>query len=84
MITLYDPNISKAQNRVNPLMPAKSNDTKSTRPKDAQKRDCDVSKRLRKEEKGLNSKNLMIRNRIFCEGMVYQKLRWDYVLSGEW
>lgn len=38
-ITEYDPNIRRAQNLVNPLMPASSNDTKSTKPKLAQNSD---------------------------------------------
>lgn len=38
--------MSRAQNRVKLLMPAKSKDTKSTKPKEAQKSDCEVSKRL--------------------------------------
>ena len=37
----------RAQKRVKLLMPAKSNDTKSTKPKEAQNRDCEVSKRLK-------------------------------------
>lgn len=38
-MTEYEPNISKAQKRVKLLIPAKSKDTKSTRPKDAQNKD---------------------------------------------
>jgi hypothetical protein len=36
LITEYEPNIRSAQNRVNDLIPVKSKDTKSTRPKLAQ------------------------------------------------
>lgn len=46
LIMLYEPNMSKPQKRVKPLMPVKSNDSKSTRPNEAQKSDCDVSNRL--------------------------------------
>lgn len=38
--------MSKAQNLVNSLIPVNSKSVKETRPKEAQKRDCDVSKRL--------------------------------------
>ena len=48
LITEYEPNMSSAQNRVNDLMPASSNETKSTRPKLAQKSDCEVSNMLQK------------------------------------
>jgi hypothetical protein len=48
LITEYEPNMSSAQNRVNDFMPASSNETKSTRPKLAQKRDCEVSNMLQK------------------------------------
>lgn len=51
LITEYEPNISKAQKRVKLLIPAKSNETKSTKPKEAQNRDCEVSKRLGRENK---------------------------------
>ena len=36
----------RAQKRVNSLMPVSSKSVRDTRPKDAQKRDWDVSKRL--------------------------------------
>lgn len=45
-ITEYDPKTNKPQNLVNPLMPASSKLTKSTRPNPAQNRVWDVSKRL--------------------------------------
>lgn len=51
LITLYDPNINIAQKRVKLLMPCNSNAIKSTRPNDAQNRDCDVSNKLQKEMK---------------------------------
>lgn len=47
LITEYDPYISKAQNLVNPFMPESSNVTRSTRPKLAQNRDCEVSNKLK-------------------------------------
>ena len=40
--------MSRAQNRVNSLMPESSNSASETSPKEAQKSDCDVSKRLAK------------------------------------
>lgn len=46
LIIEYEPNMSKPQKRVKPLMPCSSNDCKSTRPKLAQNRDCDVSNKL--------------------------------------
>lgn len=48
LIMQYEPNMSRPQKRVKPLMPVKSNDCKSTRPNEAQKRDCDVSNKLSK------------------------------------
>lgn len=48
LITEYDPNSSKPQNLVKLLIPVRSNAVKSTRPKPAQNRDCDVSNMLRK------------------------------------
>lgn len=56
LIMEYDPNMSKPQKRVKPLMPCSSNDCKSTRPKLAQKRDCDVSNKLSKR----NSLKVMV------------------------
>lgn len=47
LITEYDPYISKAQNLVNPFIPDSSKVTRSTRPKLAQKRDCEVSNKLK-------------------------------------
>lgn len=47
LITLYDPNINKAQNRVKLLIPCNSNAIKSTKPNDAQNNDCDVSNKLK-------------------------------------
>ena len=44
--TLYDPNISKAQNRVNSLIPVSSKSVSETSPNDAQNNDCDVSNKL--------------------------------------
>lgn len=49
LITEYDPNSKRAQNLVKLLIPARSNDIRSTRPNDAQNKDCDVSNRLRNE-----------------------------------
>jgi hypothetical protein len=46
LITLYEPNMRRAQKRVKLLMPVKSNAMRSTSPNDAQKRDCEVSNRL--------------------------------------
>ena len=46
LIMEYEPNMSKPQKRVKPLMPCNSNDCKSTRPKLAQNKDCDVSNKL--------------------------------------
>lgn len=48
LITEYDPNNSRPQNRVKLLIPVRSNAVKSTRPKPAQKSDWDVSNILRK------------------------------------
>lgn len=47
LITLYDPNINKAQNRVKLLIPCNSNAIKSTKPNEAQNNDCDVSNKLK-------------------------------------
>lgn len=47
LMTLYDPNMSSAQNRVKLLIPCRSKAIKSTRPKEAQNKLCDVSKRLK-------------------------------------
>lgn len=47
-MTEYEPNMRRAQKRVKLFIPVRSNAIKSTRPKDAQKSDCDVSKRLNK------------------------------------
>lgn len=49
LITLYDPNMSNAQNRVKLLIPCRSKAIKSTNPNEAQNSDWDVSKRLQKE-----------------------------------
>ena len=46
--TEYDPNISKAQKRVNSLIPVSSKSVNDTKPKDAQNRDWDVSNKLAK------------------------------------
>lgn len=46
LITLYDPNINIAQNRVKLFIPCSSNAIKSTKPKDAQNNDWDVSNKL--------------------------------------
>lgn len=46
-ITLYEPNISIAQNRVKLLMPCSSKAIKSTNPNEAQNSDWDVSNKLR-------------------------------------
>lgn len=46
LMTLYEPNINIAQNRVKLLIPCSSNAIKSTKPNDAQNNDCDVSNRL--------------------------------------
>lgn len=51
LMTEYEPNMSKAQNRVKPLIPVKSNTLKSTNPKLAQKSDWDVSNKLKKKSK---------------------------------
>lgn len=50
LITEYEPNIRRAQKRVKLLMPAKSKETKSTRPKEAQNNDWEVSNKLHKIE----------------------------------
>lgn len=47
LIMEYEPNISKPQNLVKLLIPVSSKDCRSTRPKLAQKRDCEVSNKLR-------------------------------------
>lgn len=47
LITEYDPNRRRAQNLVKLLIPARSNDIRSTNPKEAQNKDCEVSKRLK-------------------------------------
>jgi len=44
--TEYEPNMSKAQNRVNSLIPVNSKSDKDTRPKEAQNKDWEVSNRL--------------------------------------
>jgi hypothetical protein len=41
--------MSKAQNRVKLFIPVKSKAIKSTNPNDAQKRDCEVSNKLKKK-----------------------------------
>ena len=41
--TEYEPNMSKAQKRVNSLIPVSSKSVKGTNPKDAQNKDCAVS-----------------------------------------
>ena len=46
LIMEYEPNIKRPQNLVKLLIPVSSNDCKSTRPKLAQNRDCEVSNRL--------------------------------------
>lgn len=46
LITEYDPNSKRPQNLVKLLIPVRSNAIKSTRPKPAQKSDCDVSNML--------------------------------------
>lgn len=46
LMTLYDPNINIAQKRVKLLIPCNSNAIKSTKPKDAQNNDWDVSNKL--------------------------------------
>lgn len=51
LITEYDPNINIAQNLVKLPRPASSKASNSTRPKEAQKRDWEVSKRLAAEGK---------------------------------
>lgn len=51
LITEYDPNINIAQNLVKLPRPASSKTSNSTRPKEAQNRDWEVSKRLRPEGK---------------------------------
>lgn len=50
-ITEYEPNMSSAQNLVNPLIPDSSKVIISTRPKLAQKSDCEVSNKLKKIQK---------------------------------
>ena len=54
LITEYEPNMSKAQNRVKLLIPVKSNAMRSTRPNDAQKRDCEVSNKLKESLMNFN------------------------------
>lgn len=49
LMTEYEPNMSSAQKRVKPLIPVRSKVIKSTNPKLAQNRDCDVSNRLKVE-----------------------------------
>lgn len=49
LMTLYEPNINMAQNRVKLLIPCSSNAIKSTSPNDAQNSDCDVSNKLNAE-----------------------------------
>lgn len=49
LITEYDPNIRSAQNLVKLFMPVNSKDIKSINPKLAQKRDWDVSNKLKIE-----------------------------------
>lgn len=46
LMTEYDPKVSSAQNRVKLLMPVSSKVVRSTRPKDAQKSDWEVSNKL--------------------------------------
>ena len=46
--TEYDPNMSKAQKRVNSLIPVSSKSVNDTKPKDAQNNDWDVSNKLAK------------------------------------
>lgn len=49
LITEYDPNIRSAQNLVKLFIPVNSKDIKSINPKLAQKRDWDVSNKLKIE-----------------------------------
>lgn len=51
LITEYEPKVSSAQNLVKLLMPVSSKVVRSTRPKDAQNRDCDVSNKLKLKRK---------------------------------
>lgn len=48
LMTLYEPNMSRAQKRVNPLMPVRSKVMRSIKPKLAQNSDCDVSNKLQR------------------------------------
>lgn len=54
LITEYDPNMRRAQKRVKLLIPCSSNAMRSTRPKPAQNRDCDVSNRLKTDMAVMN------------------------------
>lgn len=49
LITEYEPNMRRAQNRVKLLIPVRSNDMRSTIPKLAQNNDCDVSNKLKRK-----------------------------------
>ena len=60
LMTEYEPNMSRAQNRVKLLIPVRSKDIRSTMPKLAQNNDCDVSKRLKAE---INS---VVKRRLDC------------------
>lgn len=48
-MTEYEPNINKAQNLVNSLVPVNSKETKSIKPKLAQNNDCEVSNKLKQK-----------------------------------
>ncbi len=68
LITEYEPNISRPQKRVKPLIPTSSKLSKSMRPKAAQNSVCDVSNRL------CDSNNSIVS---------YHKEKWTSVLLGK-
>ena len=63
LITLYEPNMSKPQNRVYDLIPSNSKFSNPTIPKLAQNSDCDDSNRLWRQVKWWERKNKHHRHR---------------------
>lgn len=55
LITEYDPYINMAQKRVKLPTPVSSKASSSTSPNEAQKSDCEVSKRLTEEKETVSS-----------------------------
>ena len=69
--TLYDPNISKAQNRVNSLIPVSSKSVSETSPNDAQNNDCDVSNKLANRRQTMQALLCNLRGKKFYIKVLY-------------